>query len=802
MPREVDLSDLTTAPASSPARTADQFSSVMDKTFGSGKWTLTGGYRTPEREDQLRAQGAGTVPAGQMSDHSLGSANAPGARDIVVAGMTPEQAAAKLKASGARFRHFIPEGTHGTQGAHLHIDTDMTPDPVDLSDLIAPPAQSAPPEKAAGYFGSILPGAKKEVGEQIGAIKAFGDEGREKLKHPLMSALKDTVGLALAPRKMAEGQAAKAAETVEGAVTAAKEHRLPQYAGELTGRAGVNIGEGLLTEGALRGAGALKGTVKGAESLAPKAKSMLDPKKSAAKRLQMAADLKKPEAKAAMAAKAAEQEGVGAGKATVLDVLPKRAVKMARKVAGESVKGAEVLEKHAEEKERGVSAQAAARTEELSPHKESIAERRETLKQKQDALAREQFREPYAQKFQADDHLLDILSEQSGSTAISRALRTAKERSLEFPESAEQAKELQSLQDYHRAKGKYQSDLAAWEAGPKGEFTSRPPPEAAKLMDDPNVSERLKDGIKKTYGWKETPKPEAPQPPEISAGALDRIRISMRDTAGQMAEKGARDIAGGIKSREKALDKYLDEVPHLGEARATYRDYAKRIEQLDFDENLADMKPESFKATLKDLSPEQRAERVKAVTDKLAEGLGRSASGVKSTEGVLTTGRNAQENLRELLGKETADKYLRAMDLIQRSTERAEYAAGADPAAQSKEFADEATKTGALAGALTILGHPHWAAYEVMRFIGKHVGRLNTEEEGRHIAEWVTQQEDVEKTLQEIGDAANPAKREKSKLPKDILDKIPPRAPVVAAGVAGGAYALPTETDDRQPDQP
>ena len=98
------------------------FHALMDKTFGAGKWQETSGYRSPAREDELRAEGAGTVPFGGISRHSLGTPDAPGARDIVVPGMTPAQVARKLSATGADFVHFYPEGAHGKEGAHLHVD--------------------------------------------------------------------------------------------------------------------------------------------------------------------------------------------------------------------------------------------------------------------------------------------------------------------------------------------------------------------------------------------------------------------------------------------------------------------------------------------------------------------------------------------------------------------------------------------------------------------------------------------------------------------------------------------------------
>lgn len=99
-----------------------RFRSTMDQVFGAGTWRVTGGYRTPERENQLRAEGALTVPAGRLSRHSMGRPEAPGAYDVVVEGMSPFRAAAKLRRAGAPFRTIFAEGRHGTQGPHLHLD--------------------------------------------------------------------------------------------------------------------------------------------------------------------------------------------------------------------------------------------------------------------------------------------------------------------------------------------------------------------------------------------------------------------------------------------------------------------------------------------------------------------------------------------------------------------------------------------------------------------------------------------------------------------------------------------------------
>ena len=99
-----------------------EFGAVMDSVFGAGNWRQTGGYRTPEREDELRAQGALTVPAGVLSRHSMGRPGAPGAYDLVVHNLSPSEAAMKLREAGAPFYKLFPEGAHGTQGPHLHIE--------------------------------------------------------------------------------------------------------------------------------------------------------------------------------------------------------------------------------------------------------------------------------------------------------------------------------------------------------------------------------------------------------------------------------------------------------------------------------------------------------------------------------------------------------------------------------------------------------------------------------------------------------------------------------------------------------
>lgn len=96
--------------------------STMDKVFGPGGWRETGGFRSQAREDELRREGAGTGPVGQISHHSMGTPDAPGAYDIVVPGMSTESAAAKLQSSSDDFSRVFAERSHGAQGSHLHVE--------------------------------------------------------------------------------------------------------------------------------------------------------------------------------------------------------------------------------------------------------------------------------------------------------------------------------------------------------------------------------------------------------------------------------------------------------------------------------------------------------------------------------------------------------------------------------------------------------------------------------------------------------------------------------------------------------
>ena len=95
---------------------------TLDRVFGAGRWRETSGWRSRAREDELRREGAGTVRLGEISHHSMGTPDAPGAYDVVVPGMSNAAAAERLKSESGDFSRVLAERAHGPEGQHLHLE--------------------------------------------------------------------------------------------------------------------------------------------------------------------------------------------------------------------------------------------------------------------------------------------------------------------------------------------------------------------------------------------------------------------------------------------------------------------------------------------------------------------------------------------------------------------------------------------------------------------------------------------------------------------------------------------------------
>jgi hypothetical protein len=159
---QFELAELYAKDARPPAA---RFKDLMNAVFGPGKWRETGGYRSQKREDELRAEGAGTVAPGERSRHSLGTPDAPGAYDIVVDGMPARAAAAKLRKANAPLARIVAEDAYGTQGPHLHLEPFLGGQPG--SKVAAPGAVTQDFAQAAQWYLKAAdqghPGAQLEL---------------------------------------------------------------------------------------------------------------------------------------------------------------------------------------------------------------------------------------------------------------------------------------------------------------------------------------------------------------------------------------------------------------------------------------------------------------------------------------------------------------------------------------------------------------------------------------------------------------------------------------------------------------
>jgi hypothetical protein len=550
--------------------------------------------------------------------------------------------------------------------------------------------------------------------------------------------------------------------------------------------AGEVVTEAKLAEAA-RAAGVSIDTLRAnmeARAAAAKAGQDVDSAKAkAARRLIVQGKLKSTDALEA----AGEHRKTGAGEPRLLDVMETPAQRVVRTSGAKMGEADQTLTAHQRATRADVSGRATQRTEALSPYAEGVETRKAALKKERDDLASTQYREPYAQPIQSDERMFDILNSPAAFNAMADAAATARERALTDPSAAQQFHEITSLRDYFTKKAAYEKAVEDWQDNGGGTYDQPPSQVARDILNNPNASAAAKAKIREQLGFKPSAKPEPPQMPTVSGGTLDRIRISLRDKADTLATAGRRGRAGGVGDRGRALDEYLDGVPHLKEARAAYADYSKRMEQLDFDQNLSTMRPESFKAMLKDLTPEQRQELVHSVSERLASKFGSSGRSAQGTEDILTTGYNAQANLRELLGEDTANDYLRAIDLLGQNVDKANFAASR-AGSQTAMIQEDVAKTSAKVGLSMLTGRHHSAVHSVATFLDRNFSGMG-EDEARQIAEWATQQKSVRSTLQEIADAAGGDKKAAVKLPPNIRALIPVGAAAQDKNTLPGAPA-------------
>ena len=346
------------------------------------------------------------------------------------------------------------------------------------------------------------------------------------------------------------------------------------------------------------------------------------------------------------------------------------------------------------------------RSSALSPaeHRgKAVSEVKEELKERQDNLAKDQFREPYAHPIQADDRLMEILNFDEGKKAFSEAMKTAKARSMTDPEAEGHVQQLASLKKYAADRDAYHEALRDhYATKPEGTYEQEPPADAREILNNPSAPDHLKQSVRQAYGHKPAEPPVAPTPPQISAGAVDRLRISLRDKGRSLFDQNRKALGGGVGDRAELLDGYLDSVPHLKEARETYHGLQRQMDALDFKGSIFGPHAE-FAAKLKKLKPEQIAPLRKLAEQEITADMGASTRGALAKEDVFSTGTDASKNLKALFGDEEGDKFITAMRLLQNRSQQANFVAP-DTGSQTQPRASEGAQLGR-AGLMALFGH-------------------------------------------------------------------------------------------------
>lgn len=469
-----------------------------------------------------------------------------------------------------------------------------------------------------------------------------------------------------------------------------------------------------------------------------------------------------------------EHRTTGASKPVLLDVLGRTGKRVVRAAGARMGEADETLEAHRERVRGGLSGNVTMHAEGISPSNDTVADRIDSLKTQRENLAREKYREPYAQPIQTDDRIVEILDVPEALPVLSQAISSARNHSLDDPEAAQQFHELTSLRRYFDKKAAYEHELSEWEA--EG-GTQTPPanvPFAVRnALENPSLGENEKAALRSQYGLDAKgpgEKPTPPQPPQVSAGALDRVRRNLRDKAQTLSDAGKRDPASAYGDRQRALDEYLDQVPHLKEARAEYRDMSKRIEELQFDKDLASMRPEEFKRQLGDLNIEQRKERLHAVSERLAASLGKGARSAQALDDTIVTSPNFRANLRELMGPQgahLADRFIRAIELERERLKTGTFASSSG-GSRTMNLKSDLEEAGPRMALQALMGHGSRAIHTLAHTLTRGVVGM-TDEEARQIAEWAVQEKDIPETIDEIAAALTRKPQVgKSPFPPDI----------------------------------
>jgi len=150
--------------------------------------------------------------------------------------------------------------------------------------------------------------------------------------------------------------------------------------------------------------------------------------------------------------------------------------------------------------------------------------------------------------------------------------------------------------------------------------------------------------------------------PQVSAGAVDRIRQALSGRGQQLAQRpGTRAVGAGVQNRAGQVDQALDNVEGLAPARAAHRDTSRQIEAVTAGEQFAGNSPDVVASAMRG-APESAQAPFRAGA---ARSIERAAGTTSSAPGVANRlaipGTPQRQMMDETLGPDDAQRLSDAM---------------------------------------------------------------------------------------------------------------------------------------------
>lgn len=150
----------------------------------------------------------------------------------------------------------------------------------------------------------------------------------------------------------------------------------------------------------------------------------------------------------------------------------------------------------------------------------------------------------------------------------------------------------------------------------------------------------------------------------LSAGTIDRVRIAMRDIGGNLAARGARDIARGYAGRVTDIDSALDQTPELTGARAIYRSDQALVDAVPAGQAALTTPADQYASTIADLAARHPSAPYAAGVghrQAIVDAVSSPAAGQTGAINRIASSTQSGQNLATSFGTEAAGNYQSAL---------------------------------------------------------------------------------------------------------------------------------------------